>query len=55
MFSPMDIGIVAGVTLLVFGPKYFPPPASGLVIRNPLLPPRVIKHLPKAIQVLLGK
>jgi TatA/E family protein of Tat protein translocase len=24
MFSPMDIGILAGVALLVFGPKKFP-------------------------------
>jgi sec-independent protein translocase protein TatA len=30
MFSPMDIGILAGVALLVFGPKRFPELGASL-------------------------
>jgi sec-independent protein translocase protein TatA len=30
MFSPMDIGILAGVALLVFGPKKFPELGASL-------------------------
>jgi hypothetical protein len=51
----MDVGILAGTALMVFGPKSFPTSGPGFEVRHPLIPSRLIKEMPKSILILFNR